>query len=101
MWFEYLGTLFSKIGAKLAAFIAAVVAVVLLIFGHRRKVDKARKSGRKSGQEAERDRVKRETVKESAKVKDAANEIRKEHANLDRDELRRRMRDSATDSGNK
>ena len=97
MWYAYIGKLFSKIGAQLTAAGAAVFAVLLLIFGHRRAVDNAEKRGAKIGTAVERDRISRETIREQMTIKESARETRQKYADLDSDELRRRMRASASD----
>ena len=101
MWYQWLGAKMATVGSKVSGIIVAIgvaiAGVVLLFFGHKRSVGNARKDGRKTGQEMERERVSRETEEQQATVKEKADEIRENHSNLPDDELRRRMRDAATD----
>ena len=103
MWYEWLGKVLSQVGSKLAVAGAAVVAVFLLIFGHRRKVSTANKQGVKTGVELERDRVRDETERTQERIKERVDEIEKDITNgtADRDDLLDRMRRESTDHRNK
>ena len=87
MWYAYLGRLFSKIGTQMAAALGAILAVLGLVWGHRRRVDSAGKAGRKEGAESERERIQQDTERES------------EYLERRRDEIKDKItRDTATDS---
>ena len=102
MWYEYIGKLLANIGSKFVAAGAAIVGIALLIFGYRRKVDKAKQQGVETGTQAERERIKDQTEKQSKEIKDDANEIRQKIADIadDTDARRNRMRSSASDRDN-
>ena len=87
MWYAYLGKLFSQIGRQMAAALGAILAVLGLIWGHRRRVDSAGKAGRREGAESERERIQQDTERES------------EYLERRRDEIKDKItRDTATDS---
>ena len=99
MWHEWLGRLFSKIGAQLAAVGAAVAGVLLLVVGHKRSVRKAERQGREDGTAIERDRIKQNTEKATEYLEQRADEIEENtrRDTADRDDLLDRMRRNASD----
>ena len=100
IWFWLL---VERVKAKYMGVVAAVVGFAMLFLGHKHKVKQAQKAGRKEGVETERKRVQSETVKKSAAIKEKANEIKQQGAvdTADIDDLRKRMRDAATDKRSK
>lgn len=101
MWYEFIARMMSRAGGYLAAAGAAIGGAVLLIFGYRRRVDRAEQQGRTEGEAIERDRVRRETKQITENMEKRADEVKKDVASdtATDDDLRRRMRASATDSG--
>lgn len=93
----------QRVKAQAIGISAAVIGFAMLFLGHKRKVSQAKKAGRKEGVKTERKRVQSETVKKSAAIKEKANEIKQQVAadTADVDDLRKRMRDAATDKRNK
>ena len=99
MWHEWLGKLFSQIGAQLAAIGAAIAAVVSAVIYHRHKVSRAERAGRDDGASIERDRIRRDAEKATEYLEQRADEIEREinDSTADPDDLRQRMRAGARD----
>ena len=97
MWHEWLGKLFSQIGAQLAAIGAAIAAVVSAVIYHRHKVSSAERAGRDDGVSIERNRIRRDAEKATEYLEQRANEIENQvrRDTADPDDLRQRMRDAA------
>jgi len=100
MWFWLF---IERVKTQALGIAAAVIGFAMLLFTHKRKVAKAKKTGRKKGVATERKRVQSETVKKSAAIKEKADEINKQTTvdTADADDLRKRMRDAATDKRSK
>lgn len=78
-------------GRQVTAIGAAIMAVVLILVGHRRAVDRAENRGEVTGEERERNRINAETGKETAKMKERADEVHEDSRDLDDDDLAKRM----------
>lgn len=98
----FFANLFAKFGKQLIGIGSAIAALALLFLGHKYKVNQARDEGTETGQEVERARVKEEVEKKSADIKVKAAEISEEIDNETREisDLRKAMRNAATDSDN-
>ena len=88
----WLKAVWKSLGRQATAIGVAILAVVGLIAGHKRKVSQAEKTGRKEGTSEERQRIQTETAKVSAQMKERADEVRTDTASLDDDTLADRMR---------
>ena len=88
----------AKLGKNVVMIGGAIASLAFLFLGHKYKVSKAEKTGKKEGIEKEQERVILETHKKTIEIKEKANEIKEtvDRGNADLDDLRRRMRESAT-----
>jgi len=91
MWYKWIPKFWSAVGRQVTAIGAAIMAVVLLLVGHRRAVDRAENRGEVTGEERERNRINAETGKEMAKMKERADEVHEDSRDLDDDDLTKRM----------
>lgn len=89
----WMKNLWKALGRQATAIGVAILAVVGLIAGHRRKVSQAQKTGRKEGTSEERQRIQSETDRVSAEMKERACEIHKDTDDITDYDLAERMRD--------
>jgi len=98
---EFIIATLSGMFASAGGWIAAVLAAIAALFGgvayHKTKVSKAEEQGKEDGAAIERDRIQRDTHKETDEIKERADEIEDEvrRDTATDDDLRQRMRDAA------
>lgn len=90
--FLWLRTVWVSARRQATAIGVAILAVVGLIAGHRRKVSRAETAGRKEGERQERERIQQETKKVEQRMEERANEVRADTADIDDHELADRLR---------
>ena len=99
MWWAWIANAMRRAGGYLTWLGAAIAGAAFLIFGHRRKVNRAEQQGRTDGAAIERDRIQQETEKATEYLEQRADEIEREinDSTADPDDLRQRMRAGARD----
>jgi len=98
----WIARLVAWVSKRLVLLGSILAGVAFLIMGHKYKVHKANKEGEETGREREQARVVIETEVKTRQIKEKADEIIQEvdRGTADLDDLRKRMRSSASDSGN-
>lgn len=100
MIYTYIAKFFTGLSKQVITIGAAIAGLAFLFLGHKYKVKKAGYKGEETGREEEQERIKLETRKQTLDIKEKAVEIKKtiDRGTADVDDLRRRMRESATPS---
>jgi len=104
---EFIIATISSMFASAGGWIAAVLAAIAALFGgvvyHKTKVSKAEEQGKEDGAAIERDRIQRDTHKETGEIKERADEIEDEvrRDTATHDDLVERLRREAPNSGDK
>jgi len=95
-WFA---KIFAKVGKEIVVFGGIIAGFALLLFGHKRSVNKANKQGKTEGELKAQIEITGEAERKAAKIKEKAREIKKEIEDdtRDLDDLLRRMREESTD----
>ena len=88
----WLKTIWSGVGKYAAAAGTAILALVALVAGHKYKVNRAEKKGRDEGVEQEQERIERNTQEKVSEMKERADEVHENSADLADHELADRMR---------
>lgn len=100
----WIAGLIAKFGKHLIVFGSTIAGIALLFLGHKYKVNKtekrAKKEGVEEGREEEQERIVVETEQKTVQIKEKADEIKQtiDRGTADLDDLRRRMRASASDA---